>query len=165
MEEIRKRRRYFGLHEEEFNILNSMAVSMRGMIKLNIVTALLVITGAVCRLLNLFCVPGVHKLWFRVPRFLFFISNPFVYMCVMKELRNHYLRLVKCKRRRQTRPELATKNVCSICTCGEQVVVPSGVRMSNVVRPEWGSVQIGLKCICNRFLVKFKQGSDNMGVK
>ena len=108
MEEIQKRRRYFGVHGEEFNILKSMAVSIREMIKLNIVTALLVITGAVCRLLNLFCVHGVHKLWFKVPVLLFYLSNPFFYICVMKELRNHYLRLLKCKRRRQTRPELTT---------------------------------------------------------
>ena len=61
MEEIRKMRRYFGVHGEEFNILKSMAVSIRGMLKLNIITALFVITGSVCRLLDLFCVPGVKK--------------------------------------------------------------------------------------------------------
>ena len=163
MEEIRKRQRYFGLQEEEFNILKSMAVSIRGMIKLNIVTALLVITGALCRLLSLFCVPGVHKQWFRVPGFLFFISNPFVYMCVMKELRNHYLRLVKCKRRRKTKHESTTNKASGKCACGRQVVVPGCGREFNAVRPEEGaSVQIRLSCICNRVLapsVKFHQSA------
>ena len=157
MEEIRKRRRYFGVHAEEFNILKSMAVSIREMIKLNIVTALFVITGALCRLLSLFCVPGVHKLWFRVPGILFFISNPFVYMYVMKELRNHYLRLLQCKRQRESELTTATK-ACSKCGCGEQVVAPAGGRESNVVRPEGEAVQIGFKCICAPS-VKFKQST------
>ena len=165
MEEIRKRRRYFGLHEEEFNILKSMTVSMREIFKLNIVTALLVIFRAVCRLLNLFCVHGIHRIWFRVPGLLFLISNPFVYMCVMKELRSHYLRLVKCKRR-QTELEQTTKKACGTCACERQAVAPCGGRESNVVRSEKESVQIGLRYICNnRVLVTFKQGSDNMVVE
>ena len=160
MEEIRKRRRYFGLHGEELHVLKSMAVSIREIFKLNIFTALLVITEAVCRLLNLFCVPGVYKYWFRIPGFIFFMSNPFVYMCVMKELRNHYLRLLKCKRQRQIEPELMTKN--ALCNCGKQVVVSGGGRASNVVRSEGGSGQIGLRCTCNRDLapsVIYNQGT------
>ena len=168
MEEIRKRQRYFGLQEEEFNILKSMAVSIRGMIKLNIVTALLVITGALCRLLSLFCVPGIHELWFRVPGFLFVISNPFVYICVMKELRHNYLRLLKCKRRRQTRPEPTTTNTCNICAPGRQVVAPGGGIESKAVRSEGGTVQVGLRCVCGNKIplpnVKFEQGTTTKQV-
>ena len=82
----------------------------------------------------------------------------------MKELRNHYLRLLKCKQRRQTKADLTTAKVCGQCASGRQIVVSGGGRESNVMRSGGTSAQIGNRCICNGILapsVIFKQNSQS----
>ena len=94
MDAIQKRNTYFGILEEEFNILKSMKSGVHEIIKLNVITSLLVIAGAVARILDLLCVPGISKNFFRVPALVFNLSNPFVYAFIMKDLRMHYLRFL-----------------------------------------------------------------------
>ena len=95
MNEIKKRYRYFGVHEEEFNLLRSMATGIKEAIQMNLLTSLLVLTGAFSRILSLFCVVNIDKMWYRYPAFIFYLSNPFIYMYIMTDLRNHYIRALR----------------------------------------------------------------------
>ena len=100
MDAIQKRNAYFGILEEEFNILKSMKSGIHEIIKLNFITSVLVMVGAVSRILDLLCVPGIPKIFFRLPAVVYNVTNPFVYMLIMKDLKEHYLRLLPWRSRR-----------------------------------------------------------------
>ena len=50
VKDMRKRRRHFGIVSEKFNILSKLKKSMKGVLKLNIVTVILVINSNITKL-------------------------------------------------------------------------------------------------------------------
>ena len=91
-EEIRKRNLYFGIHGEEFSILKRLKGAMRETIQLSFITGTFVIAGSLLTIFN--TALRVKTLWMTSVVFyqLYLLSNPFVYMFVMKDLRSQYLR-------------------------------------------------------------------------
>ena len=108
MDSIQKQNAHFGIRQEEFNLLMSMKSRIYEIIQLNIVTSLLVIVGAVARVLDLLCVPGINSSFYKIPSLIFNASNPLVYMFIMRDLRMHYLRFIR--RRGRTATQNATVN-------------------------------------------------------
>ena len=92
VEKMRKRNIYFGIRGEEFGILQRLKGTMRETIQLSFITATILISGSLLTIVNtaLF----VKTLWMTSSLFfqLYLLSNPFVYMFVMRDLRSHYLR-------------------------------------------------------------------------
>ena len=95
---------YFGVADERLNILQNLSSAVWETIKLNLVTAVLIIMGDVLRLLHTYHT-RCHSLHFlhamHVVSSLYFLSNPLLYMVVMTDLRQCYTDVVcKCRRRR-----------------------------------------------------------------
>ena len=85
--------RYFGIHGEQFNLLREMKGAVREMLQLNLVTFFLIFIGSVLHMISNsysganvleFCSIGVTHLYV--------VSNPFVYLFVMRDLREQYLK-------------------------------------------------------------------------
>ena len=91
-EEIRKRNVYFGIQGEEFGILQRLKGAIRETIQLSFITATILIAGSLLTILN--TALNLKRLWMTSSVFyqLYLLSNPFVYMFVMKDLRSHYVR-------------------------------------------------------------------------
>ena len=90
-EKIRQRNVYFGIREE-FGILQRLKGTMRETIQLSFITAAILIAGSLLTILDM--VLNVKTLWMTSIVFyqLYLLSNPLVYMFVMKDLRSHYVR-------------------------------------------------------------------------
>ena len=93
LKEITRMNRYFGIHGEQFNLLREMKGAVREMLQLNLVTFFLIFFGSVLHMISNsysganmleFCSIGVTHLYV--------VSNPFVYLFVMKDLREQYLK-------------------------------------------------------------------------
>ena len=91
LEEIKKRNVYFGIHGEEFNSLKQLKVAVKEIIQLNVVTAVLIIVGC---LLHVLRKTIVKEPWFLMTSAcmmqMYIISNPFVYLFVMGDIRRYY---------------------------------------------------------------------------
>lgn len=93
LKEITRMNRYFGIHGEQFNLLREMKGAVREMLQLNLVTFFLIFIGSVLHMISNsysganvleFCSIGVTHLYV--------VSNPFVYLFVMRDLREQYLK-------------------------------------------------------------------------
>ena len=91
-EEIRKRNVYFGIRGEEFGILQRLKGAMRETIQLSFITATILIAGGSLTILNTAVNVKTLRMTSGLFHQLYLLSNPFVYMFVMKDLRSHYLR-------------------------------------------------------------------------
>ena len=108
LREIRQRNLYFGVNGEEYNALVSLGRFIVEIIRLNMVTALLILTSAVSALLSISTRENDQKDMKLVDSggisitaladLIYLISNPFVYMLVMSDLRKHYVRCFRAIR-------------------------------------------------------------------
>ena len=96
LSEIRKRNLYFGVHGEVYSLLKRMAKYVKEVIQLNMITAILIMVGCVCRVL-MFYYPGVRmlKVVSSVSTLVYTITNPVVYLFVMVDLRKCYKKLFR----------------------------------------------------------------------
>lgn len=93
--EIKKRNVYFGIHDERLGILANLKASIADIIKLNLITAVLIVLGVVfylvkihqCRMKDC-TVSNVYG----VLRGLYIVSNPFLYILSLRELKEQYLK-------------------------------------------------------------------------
>lgn len=91
-EEIRKKNVFFGIQGEEFGVLQRLKGIIRETIQLSFITVTILIAGSLLTIL--YTALNAKTLWMASSVFyqLYLLSNPFVYMFVMKDLRSHYVR-------------------------------------------------------------------------
>ena len=93
---IKKRNHYFGVEAEKLNVLQNLATAVWDVIKLNFVTAFLVVLANVLNIIHMYCFHGENVTLFAMlglTRSLYALSNPIVYVLTMTELKQQYLRL------------------------------------------------------------------------
>jgi len=97
--EITKRNVYFGFIAERLGILQNLAKSVVDIIKLNVLTAFLVILIQVLKVVNYYWLDEREHVIFIIltlARAMYIMSNPVIYMLTMTELREQYKRIFKC---------------------------------------------------------------------
>ena len=90
---IRRMNRYFGVHGEKLNLLQSMSRCIGEVMRLNIVTAVLILAASLTNLCKLYYRSILHA--FIGCTVAYIMSNPVVYIIVMVDLRNHYAKSIK----------------------------------------------------------------------
>ena len=93
MEGIIRMNRYFGLHGEKFNLLRSMANGVIELVRLNMLTGGIVIAFSVAGACKAFHFSA--RIVFVIIGLVYNLSNPFIYMLVMADLRKHYMRFFR----------------------------------------------------------------------
>ena len=97
---IKKRNIYFGVHGEQFTILQNLANSVLDIIKLNFVTAALIAMTNVFDLVYLYHYNSNNStvfIFLCVTRTMYVLSNPVVYVLSMSELKQCYKNLFRRK--------------------------------------------------------------------
>ena len=93
VKDIEKTHRRFGIVSEKLNMLGKLKESIKDVMKLNIVTIILVIFSNIAKLYsNYFAPTKQYAATLNIMIFcIYFISNPFLYAVIMKELRRQYI--------------------------------------------------------------------------
>ena len=99
--EIEKRRRHCAQHGESPNHFQRIKSSVSDVIRLNVITAIIVIivnaTAAMYRYGTLKGNPDLFEVMV-VANSLYLISNPIIYISVIKDLRNEYRKILGCQK-------------------------------------------------------------------
>lgn len=96
---IKTRNVYFGVDAEKLGRLQTLKTSIVEIIRLNILTALLVIIGTISEVLYTYWLKQLYHPFIGFVLFmraLYLLSNPFVYMFTISALRNEYGHMCKC---------------------------------------------------------------------
>ena len=97
--DIKKRNHYFGVEAEKLNVLQNLATAVWDVIKLNFVNAFLMVLANVLTIVHAYCFNGQNVTIFAMlglTRSLYALSNPIVYALTMTELKQQYVKLIKC---------------------------------------------------------------------
>ena len=89
---IKKSKTYFSAEKERLDILHGLKQSIKDVFRLNIVTAIIVLTSIISKIcydvsiVNHFCIQTVRT----ALRIIYVLTNPFLYAVIMSELRKCY---------------------------------------------------------------------------
>jgi hypothetical protein len=101
VEAIKKRNVYFGIESERLSTLQNLSASVLEIIKLNFMTAVLVIFGNILGVVFNYYLDEPKNfamlVVLHVVRILYVLSNPIVYMLTMTDLRKRYSKILNCK--------------------------------------------------------------------
>ena len=84
------RKTHFGIEKEKLDILSDLKQSLKNLFRLNLATALIVISANICNLCNDYTTSYVAFVLTDLLHVVYFISNPFLYALTMSVLRVHY---------------------------------------------------------------------------
>ena len=88
---ITKQNNYFGIRGEEYHLLRNMKGKVKEIIQLSFMTAVLIISGSVLHIISYYVKNEFLSMVRGCLNALYVITNPFLNMFVMHELRKHYL--------------------------------------------------------------------------
>ena len=88
--EIEKRNEYFGVNGEKVSIMRRMRKAVREIMQLSFVTATLIIIGSTFVILHCTFKSGILGMISFHANLAYFLSNPFLYAIVMKDIRSFY---------------------------------------------------------------------------
>ena len=94
---ITKRRLCFGLEEERLNMLQKLSTSIKDLMKFNFITAALLISFELCKLIfthNLFGSTPGHLPSIQLLKLLYLALNPIMYVISMSGLKKAYKTLI-----------------------------------------------------------------------
>lgn len=97
--EIKKRNTYFGIESETLGVLESLKTSLLDVIKLNLITAVLLLNAEILRMISKYCFNSMNiplSMTVTFLSFLYVIMNPIVYIISMSELKQEYRNLLCC---------------------------------------------------------------------
>ena len=92
MAEIKKLNVYFGIHGEKLSMMRQLRGAIKEIMQLSFITATLIISAGTFQIL--YYVVLKHRIFQMISIYLnllYILTNPFVYMTVMKDLRAHYM--------------------------------------------------------------------------
>ena len=84
------RKTHFGVEKEKLDKLSDLKQSIKNVFRLNLATAVIVISANICRILNSYTTSYAVYLLFVFFSVTYLSSNPFLYVLIMSELREHY---------------------------------------------------------------------------
>lgn len=87
--------RHFGVHQEELDHLNKLKRGIKEIMQLSFLTAGFVIVSSVIQIVNALGIEDIYLMRVRIAcTQLYVITNPFVYLLIMRDLRRHYFRAI-----------------------------------------------------------------------
>ena len=81
---------HFGVEKQKLDKLRDLKQSIKNVFRLNLATAVILISGNICRIFRSYTTSYAAYLLTVLFYIIYFASNPFLYALIMSELREHY---------------------------------------------------------------------------